>query len=459
MERNQTTYTTRQVADFAEVHKDTLLRWLREGHVPEPTRDRNGWRVFSSKELDLIVQYAKGKTGIIAERSPSYSVDLPYAEAISRLEKVDWDFVDAHTGYLTHSIHPYPAKFIPQIPNTLIQELSSLGETVLDPFCGSGTTLVEARRLGRHAVGVDANPLACLISRSKANPICDTEVEALYHLATEIEQFAQKPFSYEGIKEPAFKSISDWFDTHVIHELSFIKEHCLEIKEESSRRVALAALSSIIVAVSHQDSETRYVRRDKNIKPGDTLKQFYRALTNTIKRVLLFSDEIDNKLMTQVHDANILDCPDVGLADLVVCSPPYPNAFSYHLYHRTRLLWLDMDQSRFKQQEIGSHRKYSQKGKNAATQETFQEEMSTIFCWLRRHLRPDRHACFVIGNSILKGKYIKNDELLIECARANGFQVEANLLRQLQATKKYFNPKIGKIREEHIVILRNKGQI
>jgi hypothetical protein len=63
----------------------------------------------------------------------------------------------------------------------------------------------------------------------------------------------------------------------------------------------------------------------------------------------------------------------------------------------------------------------------------------------------------VIGDSTLKGERIKNDELLIEVARETGFQVEANLNRQLQATKKYFNPKIGKIRDEHIVILRNSG--
>jgi DNA modification methylase len=458
MERRNTTYTTRQVADIAEVHKDTLLRWLREGRVPEPGRDRNGWRVFTPEEVEVIIQYAKGGAGIVAERSLAYTMGSPYAEAISRLGKFDWDFVDANTGYLTHSIHPYPAKFIPQIPNTLIQELSSFGERVLDPFCGSGTTLVEARRLGRHAVGVDANPLACLISRAKANPIRDSEAEMLYQLVAEIEQFAQKPFSPEVVakQQAKFKGIDDWFDRHVIDELAFIKGKCLRLKEATTRQTALTAFSSIIVAVSRQDSETRYVRRDKNIQPADTLKQFSRALTNIIQRSLQFSDEIDPGLTTQVHEANVLDCPDVGLADLVICSPPYPNAFSYHLYHRTRMLWLDMDQPKFKQQEIGSHRKYSRKGANAATAETFREELSTIFCWLRRHLRPNRHACFVIGNSILKGQFIKNDALLIATACENGFQVEANISRQLLSTKKYFNPKIGKIREEHIVILRNR---
>ena len=192
------TYTTRQVADMAGVHKDTLFRWLREGRLPEPSRDRNGWRIFTSEEAEKVVQYAKGSLNdsaqTVAESLTLYNLRLPYADAIPRLEQLDWDFVDANTSYLTHSIHPYPAKFIPQIPDMLIQELSSFAETVLDPFCGSGTTLVEARRLGRHAIGVDANPLACLISRAKASCISEAEAKALRQLAAEIEHLAQVTF-------------------------------------------------------------------------------------------------------------------------------------------------------------------------------------------------------------------------------------------------------------------------
>jgi site-specific DNA-methyltransferase (cytosine-N4-specific) len=116
-----------------------------------------------------------------------------------------------------------------------------------------------------------------------------------------------------------------------------------------------------------------------------------------------------------------------------------------------------MDQPRFKRQEIGSHRKYSSKSPHAATIDTFRVELYTILSWLKNQLRPNRHACFVIGDSTLKGEIIKNDELLIEVAGETGFRVEANINRQLQAGKKYFNPKIGKIKDEHIVILRNSG--
>ncbi len=471
----ETAYSTRQVADMAGVHRDTLLRWLREGRIPEPSRDRNNWRVFTSEEAETIVHYAKGTTpstfSAVRDAQLAYHLSLPYADSIPRLCKLDWDFVDANTRYLTHSIHPYPAKFIPQIPNAIIQELSSVNETILDPFCGSGTTLVEALRLGRRAIGVDANPLACLISQAKTTRLSEEEAEILHVLADETASVGQQahigtlplfpdlpPVPISEDDRPISKGITEWFDQHVIDELAFIKKKCLALPSSQLRPLALAAFSSIIVAVSQQDSDTRYVHREKNIMPGDTLQRFSRALAQVIRRALELTAEIDARVTAQVLKANVLDGPQVGQVDLVVCSPPYPNAFSYHLYHRTRMEWLDMDQQRFKGEEIGSHRKYSRKGPNAATVDTFRSELQTILSWLAVQVRPSRHVCFVIGDSTIRGETIKNDQLLIDVATSLGFRLEANINRRLQDTKKYFNPSIGKIKEEHIVILRNAGE-
>ncbi len=470
---NSVIYSTHQVAEMAGVHRDTLLRWLREGRVEEPSRDRNRWRAFTADEAAAVVRYANGMSeatppATIREPTLTYAV-LPYVNAIDKLQRLDWSFADSNTGYLTHAIHPYPAKFIPQIPNAIIQELSSVGETVLDPFCGSGTSLVEALRLGRHCVGVDANPLACLISRTKTTRLTEEGADKLQTLAMAISGMAERvsagalPLFPEMVLSDLLsdhtipEGVSNWFDSHVIEELGIIKERCLELEPLAVRELALAALSSIIVAVSQQDSDTRYVHRDKNLKKGDSLVRFSRALQVITQRALEFTNEVDARWQVKVHEANTLEGPEVGLVDLVVCSPPYPNAYSYHLYHRTRMIWLGMDQPRFKQEEIGSHRKYSSKGRNAATTETFRGELTAVFSWLSRHLRLERHACFVIGDSVIGGQTINNDEMLMEVASELGFATEANIMRELQASKKYFNPAIGKIKNEHIVILRNEG--
>ena len=465
------TFTTHEVAQMAQIHRDTLLRWLREGRIPEPGRNRHGWRVFTPEKAQNIVRYAQNglqtstvEGVILKESAPVYTFS-----PVTKLQGLDWDFADAQTGYLTHSLHPYPAKYIPQIPNALIQELSSVGDTVLDPFSGSGTTLVEALLLKRHAIGVDANPLACLIARAKTTRLNETDVDALRHLSEQatvllalhssgtMPLFPDSTMTNIIAQRPSFEGLDFWFAADVIDELSLLKELCLALESQAARQVALTAFSSIIVTVSRQDSDTRYVRREKHTKPGETIQRFLRVLDSAIGRVMELTDLVEPRFICKILHANALDAPETGLVDLVVCSPPYPNAYSYHLYHRTRMLWLDMDQPSFKQAEIGSHRKYSKKGNGAADAETFRAELGQILGWLGRCLRPGGYACFVIGDSILKGEVVHNDQLLSEVAVERNYSLEANMTRRLQDSKKSFNPSIGKVKDERIVILQNRG--
>jgi len=460
----QKRFSTASVANMAHVHRDTLLRWLRHGLVPEPRRDRHGWRVFTLEEAEAVVAFAAEEETPYGSQGTTATDDAP---EVARLKGIDWDFADATTSYLTHSIHPYPAKFIPQIPNALIQELSSVGETVADIFCGSGTTLVEALLLKRHAVGIDANPLACLISEAKTVRLEGSDGEQLLALAARSTEmgascssmgknslFAEPAFVSSGWR-PADDALAFWFDDFIVEELAEIRSWCDGLSSEPARKVALAAFSSLIVAVSRQDSDTRYVRRDKRLQRGDAFSRFAKALEDAARAAMELSKLLEPRFSCKVLCENILHRPSVGRVQLVVCSPPYPNAYSYHLYHMTRMLWLSMDQPMFKKVEIGSHRKYSRKGPNGATEETFRGEMGIIFDWLRGVLDEDRFACFVVGNSRIKGRTIDNADLLASTASEHGFTEVARIPRRMQDSKKSFNPAIGKIKTEQILILRN----
>lgn len=392
------------------------------------------------------------------------------AEHASVLRDVDFDFVDCNTGYLTHSLHPYPAKFIPQIPATLIKELSREGETVADVFCGSGTTLVEALILNRHAIGFDANPLACLIAKAKTTRFCAGEKDLLLSLVAKAEEQAESIANAgKTLFHPAERFVSSaprptgdvldfWFEPFVVEELAEILGWCRSLPAEGAQTVALVAFSSIVVTVSRQDSDTRYVRRAKNTAPGETMARFARALKVATAAVDEFTNRVRRDLSCEVIEANVLQQPDCRPFDLMICSPPYPNAFSYHLYHRTRMLWLGMDQARFKREEIGSHRKYSARGPNGATAATFQKEMRTILAWLRHHLKNGGFACFVVGDSTIRGERINNADLISAAGRCEGFTEIARMTRRLQMTKKAFNPAIGRIKDEKILILQKKGE-
>ena len=455
------TLTTAQVASMAGVHRDTLLRWLRGRNVPEPDRDRRGWRVFTTSEAAAVVAFAKGD-----ECEAAMSIPRDDEAVLARLEAIDWDFAAAKTGYLTHNLHPYPAKFIPQIPNALIQELSSVGETIADIFCGSGTTLLEALQLKRHAIGIDANPLAALISRAKTTPLTDSAFAELAAHRRACEPILEKAQSRTGDLPPAGRPFRSsgwrpapdvcefWFASHVVEELAELRILIDRVPIEAAQRLCAVAFAAIIVAVSKQDSDTRYVRREKAVEPGDTVRRYLSQLDAAVSTVHEMSDLVEDRFSCQVLDADLMEAPETEPFDLVVTSPPYPNAYSYHLYHRTRLIWLGHDPELFKKIEIGSHRKYSAKGRRRATPETFRKEFEKIFQWLRERLRNRRYACFVIGDSTIDRQRIDNASLIAEAGASVGFCEVARIKRTIAPTRKAFNPKIGRIKTEHILILQ-----
>ena len=457
----QDTFSTAEVAAMAGVHRDTLLRWLREQIIPEPRRDRRGWRLFSPRDAAAIVAFSK-----FDERETAKALPLDYKTAIGRLEAFEWDFATAKTGYLTHRLHPYPAKFIPQIPNALIQELSSVGETVGDMFCGSGTTLLEALQLKRHAVGIDANPLAGLISKAKTTPLTATEFDELTMHRSACEDLLQvagaltgdlfhdgRPFKSSAWR-PEPKVCKFWFMPYVIEELAELRYMIDRLPSDSTKQLCSVTFAAIIVAVSKQDSDTRYVRREKSIEPGDTVRRYLSQLDSSVAAAREMSDLVEDRFSCHVLVANILEAPETEPLDLVVTSPPYPNAYSYHLYHRTRLIWLGYDTDQFKKIEIGSHRKYSSKSRNRATAETFRLEFEKIFRWLRPRLRDRRYACFVIGDSTIDGTFIDNASLLVDAGSVEGFKEVKRINRTIAPTRKTFNPRIGKIKTEKILILQ-----
>src|SRR5215469_12550706 len=160
--------------------------------------------------------------------------NLSQAESvkISQLCALDWELEKADTKCYTHGYHPYSSKYIPQIPNRFIFTFSERNDLVLDPFVVSGTTLVESKVLGRNAIGVDINPLACLISRVKTTIISKTTLREIKNFLTLLQDDITHVrgnitlFNYEN-KRPILDdlltglhhNIPKWYHKNVIYEL------------------------------------------------------------------------------------------------------------------------------------------------------------------------------------------------------------------------------------------------
>jgi len=120
------------------------------------------------------------------------------------------------TTYLTHNYHPYPCKFVPQIPKQIISKYSKEGDLILDPFCGSGTTLTEASLLNRNAVGIDINPVGALSARVKATTLSKSDKQIVnkildkiaHKTSTSFEKFIESNFEERFV--PDFENLNHW---------------------------------------------------------------------------------------------------------------------------------------------------------------------------------------------------------------------------------------------------------
>lgn len=424
-------------------------------------------REWFHEQLELFVESDDLLEPLQVQEISSATELADSAQVMADLKLVDWAFTDDDTGHLTHNLHPYAAKFIPQIPAHLIAKLSLPGESVLDPFHGSATTAVEALRLGRRAICIDANPLSEIIGRAKTAVFTDDLDSAVSDLQMKVASFASRikdenqpiAFADRYLEQvPDIPNIMHWFSPVAIGELALLRQLIEQLDDTAAADVARLALSKVIFKVSYQDGETRYARREKEVLPGAALALFISEL-QAICRKLRTAASILRYGDAQFYTLDSREIPESILpensVDLLVTSPPYANANDYHLYHRFRLFWLGYDPRLFGRQEIGSHLKH-QREKTG-----FDDYLSDMRICLERFvlaLRPGRYAAFVVGNSVYKGKTYKTNEALASIAQAVGLEVCGYIERSIHATRRSFVKPGRRAQSEQILILRKPSR-
>ena len=364
---------------------------------------------------------------------------------IELLGAVDWDFPTRTAHADIEGIHPYPAKFITEIPRALLAALPiPPGTAVLDPFCGSGSTLVECQRRGIPSIGIDLNPIACLMSRIKTG-ICPQDLEA--HALSVVEMANSQPAS----TIPAIPNVDHWFKRAIQKELAGLTK-AIDSAPPITRDCLRLALSSIIVRVSNQESDTRYAAIDKTFAPRAVSGLFLRAVGRIGTALRARPYELSAVQVIEGDTLKIASAQIVDPIGLVITSPPYPNAYEYWLYHKYRMWWLGFDPLSVKAQEIGARAHFFKK--NHHTAEDFVRQMHRTFSLLGRVVVPCGYVCFVVGRSRIHGKVIDNSKIVQEAGRTYGFQHYFSTERILSAHRKSFNLSHANIKTETIIVLR-----
>lgn len=254
----------------------------------------------------------------------------------------NWDYSKSRTDLYTHKIHTYPAMFIPQVARKLILEFSKSGDTVLDIFSGSGTTLVESKVLGRNSIGIDLNPYAILISKVKT-----TNVKIDNLIDTYVNLFSYLYDDTVRVELVHFKNINEWFSDDVIKIFSKIKQYIHNIENESISNVLKVVFGNIIRKYSYCKHNGFKLHRDKiKMDTVYTFDEIVNELTLSFVKVSKSINKI-NKFDSNVEiiygDSRL---PQINKkVDFIITSPPYGDSrttVAYGQFSRLQSQWLEL---------------------------------------------------------------------------------------------------------------------
>lgn len=384
------------------------------------------------------------------------SMDQPRVQDLAaRFASADWSFL-ADTAR-DRAFHPYPARYVPALPRQVLELLEPGEGLVLDPFCGSGTTLVEARRRGLPSVGVDINPVACLISRVRTSTWAEGDgVAALRHRSALVA--AALAATEVGDEFGDIPRLDHWFPDYAQVALSGAVRYVRSLPVEDPWRDRVAAsVSAATVKVSRQDSDTRYAAIDKVGDQASVASALGSALARTATWLHTNAVTAPSSATVQVStgDARRLSAVADESVSVACFSPPYPNAYEYWLYHKYRMYWLGFDAVAVREAEIGARPHYSKK--NGLTELDFAQQMGEVFDELARVQRPNAKMVVIVGDSTIGGRQIDNGALLSDVAASSGFTVDYQGARDIAMTRSSFNRAHSRGRRtEHVLVFSRR---
>jgi SAM-dependent methyltransferase len=361
-----------------------------------------------------------------------------------------------------HGFHSYPARLHPETARRLLERFSAPAGRVLDPFCGSGTVLVEARQLGRHAFGIDANPLAIELATLKSRGSTPQfEAELLTAAQAVVAHADARRVQKLGPTRKYGAADREVYDAHVLLELDGLRAGILQIRAPELRRALFLVLSAALTKVSKKTGDTAPRTAPKRLAGGFTIRFFETKAKDLAKRLAEFSKLLPANAPAArcaVGDARDLSQIEPASLDLILSSPPYPGIYDYFDHHELRLRWLGLDETHFEASEIGARRRLSGLGFQAAV-ERWQGEFGACLSAFRDALAPQGSIALVIADSVLGGRALYADEAVRDLAIAHGL-VLACLGSQ---ERPYFHePTRAAFRQsprrEHVLILRHPSR-
>lgn len=357
-------------------------------------------------------------------KRPLIEGSLPF----NRVRQENWDFKGAMASTDVYGIHPYPAMFHFLLVRELINSFSTEGDTILDPFLGSGVTAVESAINNRTFIGFDINPLAVLITKVRTTPLPQRLV---LETLDEIERNTRRT-APEAV---TFHNIDFWFDEIIIASLSQLRQALFAVADEKMRDFFKVVFSEVVRRVSKTSYNEFKLVREKKPQPAANVSGTFREVA--LKNIGLLSEFYRKQPVFEsslsLHNHNILDSgiiPDQTI-DLVVTSPPYGDSkttVAYGQFSRLSLRWLGLEETvdrtslGGKAKEITSTlpspilyeylEKIARKDEKRAREVfAFYDDLFDAVKTIAEKVKPSGHICFVVGNRTVKGEQLPTDKI------------------------------------------------
>jgi DNA methylase len=356
---------------------------------------------------------------------------------------------------LTHGFHSYAGRLHPSIARGAIARWSPAGGVVLDPFCGSGTVLVEGLIAGRRATGIDASPLAVAIARVRTNPLDAAKRAALVECAREIAEDAGTAAKKRIRPElPRFAAEEmEHFHPHVAFELFTLRALVMDLPEDPVGQALRLCLSSMLVKFMRSGPAAPRDGAEKRIARGLPSRFF----ADRAAELAAGLEELERRKAARVPPARVFlgdarSYPDIkaGSVDLIVSSPPYAGVYDYAEHHAVRFRWLGLPMEDFRRRQLGDRAV----GVGAATK-AWREGRRQWLVEMGRVLRAGGAAVLVVGDGVVGEAPEDAAKAVADDAPAAGLVYVAHASQARPTRDQRLRAIFGtEPRREHIVLLR-----
>ena len=364
----------------------------------------------------------------------------------------DWDYRTANTKEYTHGIHPYPAMMIPQVARRLIQEYGYSRGILFDPYCGTGTTLLEAFMAGSESVGTDLNPLARLIAKVKTTPI---NIDQLDLAIDKFVNFGIDAINSpnDRVETPGIPNIDYWFGVRVQRKLALIRKYVDLINDASIADFFRVAFSLTIRKTSWtKNSEFKLVRiplERIRVHNPDVFSTMLSILSSNRDAIFQLNNALDQAApLPSIYNFNsVAGVPrnmiDRDSVDLIVTSPPYGDSrttVAYGQFSRLSSQWLGyenanridnvlMGGSKFLGNVSFAYEELDSVIRNIANTNPKRScEVASFFIDYRKSImnvsavvKRGGYACYVVGNRTVNGIEIPTVEATAAFFEMSGF--------------------------------------